>query len=370
MTILDIDTAAEALGITSEALRMRIQRGDLDAEEVNGQWLVRLNDMGECFGKDGREDTGWSRYGKDPREELIREMREQVAFLRDQVQRKDHIIMALTQKIQSLPAQNSGEETPDSSTVQEVIPTDPAWRVPRGRKALGRHILTELAMSQEPEESPTSAQGIPEKIGGVQITLPQVEDELEEEPDEDRPEQPEHVETETAVPAPPARDPSSREAGGYRTPLDTGSLQGLKEIAHQPHHRRAGIVLDKEGYHRYLDRYKKEQCHRAKVWLWLLVGPLGGHKFYLGNAIWGVAYLAMLTILGGSWIHALVTLTPLGGYQVQMGDLTLPGVPLVAAACIGIAWLCDLVTLNRQIEATNNRIAERILTEERNSEVG
>jgi excisionase family DNA binding protein len=94
---LSISEAAQRLGITTEGVRKRIQRGQLAAHKVDGRWFV----PGQVVGHMSR--TSWD--DGDSRE-LIQMLREEVAFLRglverhdEEIKRKDAIIAALAARI-------------------------------------------------------------------------------------------------------------------------------------------------------------------------------------------------------------------------------------------------------------------------------
>lgn len=91
-----LDEAAGILGLTKEALRKRIKRGSIVAEkDGSGMWQVILEDADQ----DGRHDTG-----QDVSSPVVQAMQSEIDFLRHELERKDHIIMALTQKIPQLEA--------------------------------------------------------------------------------------------------------------------------------------------------------------------------------------------------------------------------------------------------------------------------
>src|SRR5215211_511429 len=103
--------AAEALGISQAAVRARIHRGTLRTERENGTvyvW-VDVEQYAEQHANDAPEVA-------DVLREQNGDLREQIEFLRDELRRKDTIIMAMTQRIPELePAQERAEapETPD-----------------------------------------------------------------------------------------------------------------------------------------------------------------------------------------------------------------------------------------------------------------
>jgi excisionase family DNA binding protein len=133
---MTVTEAAEMLGVTQSAIRKRIQRGtipwDKDAE---GRVYVYVDPSEE------RPETGDS-WSRDPvpgqsRDDLLEAYKEQVEFLRQELERKDTIIMSLTQRIPELEAAPEPRESPVSAPegrvgTEEVPPEDqgrekPSW---------------------------------------------------------------------------------------------------------------------------------------------------------------------------------------------------------------------------------------------------
>jgi hypothetical protein len=103
--------AAEALGISQAAVRARIHRGTLKTEREDGTVYVWVD--AEQYAE---------QYANDPPGvvEVLREqngdLREQIEFLRDELRRKDTIIMAMTQRIPELEAAPEPRESPGTAT--------------------------------------------------------------------------------------------------------------------------------------------------------------------------------------------------------------------------------------------------------------
>ena len=107
-----VPEAAEALGISQAAVRARIHRGTLRTEREDGTVYVWF-DAEQHAEQHANDSPGVV--------EILRErngdLREQIEFLRDELRRKDTIIMAMTQRIPELePAQEHAEA---SETAQE-----------------------------------------------------------------------------------------------------------------------------------------------------------------------------------------------------------------------------------------------------------
>jgi hypothetical protein len=89
---------AHALGISTDAVRMRVRRGTLRSERDGGRVFVIL-------------DPDQPRPDNDETN-LTEHLREEVAYLREENQRKDHIIAALVSRVPALQA--AAEERPDA----------------------------------------------------------------------------------------------------------------------------------------------------------------------------------------------------------------------------------------------------------------
>ncbi len=118
---LTVQDAAEVLGVSVDAVRMRVRRGSLEAEkDGSGRVYVRL---------DADEDKVKSQRQVES-SDLVEGLRDQVAYLRDQLDRErgarteerrrhDTIIAQLTQRIPELP----GPEGPPEKRDEPVVPT-------------------------------------------------------------------------------------------------------------------------------------------------------------------------------------------------------------------------------------------------------
>jgi hypothetical protein len=103
--------AADTLGISQAAVRARIHRGTLKTEREDGTVYVWF---------DAEHYAEHHANNATDVVEVLREqngdLREQIEFLRDELRRKDTIIMAMTQRIPELePAQERPEAPTDAS---------------------------------------------------------------------------------------------------------------------------------------------------------------------------------------------------------------------------------------------------------------
>src|SRR5829696_5892940 len=106
-----VPEAAELLGITAEAVRMRIKRGTLRSERRDGRVFVLL-------GPDqSAEHTTERTELTDARDELIAQLRAEVEAWREEARRKDHLLAAALERIPAIEAPPEARESP--VTVEE-----------------------------------------------------------------------------------------------------------------------------------------------------------------------------------------------------------------------------------------------------------
>jgi hypothetical protein len=115
---LTVPQAAEALGVTVDAVRGRIRRGKLEVEHEAGTVYVWIDAPDEG---DRRGPSATSQRPSDDQSERIEDLREQVAYLRDQLEQANErdrenrrIIAALTSRIPAIEAAPSERESPES----------------------------------------------------------------------------------------------------------------------------------------------------------------------------------------------------------------------------------------------------------------
>ncbi len=124
---LDVKQTAEELGISSDAVRKRIARGTLrSGKGEDGSVRVWLDGVDEGLDGDQSDDqpSGWTRTGHrlddllDAKDDALRDLRDQLEHMRRESERKDAIIMQLSQTTASLSArvlEIESPETPDTS---------------------------------------------------------------------------------------------------------------------------------------------------------------------------------------------------------------------------------------------------------------
>ena len=127
---MTVKEAADALGISSEAVRTRIQRGTLRSIHERGRvWVV--------FDPDGtRSNTDRT----TDQTELVGELRARVSFLEAELKirteenrRKDHLLAAALERIPTIepPAEaRESPETPSETAGRDDVPREPRswWR--------------------------------------------------------------------------------------------------------------------------------------------------------------------------------------------------------------------------------------------------
>jgi hypothetical protein len=100
---ITVAEAAQRLGVKEQAIRKRISRGTLrhdKAEDGRVYVYVDAEVEDEVQGKDTRDDT----Y----RDALVESLQDQNRFLREELARKDAILMNMTQTMRQITAPSSG----------------------------------------------------------------------------------------------------------------------------------------------------------------------------------------------------------------------------------------------------------------------
>jgi hypothetical protein len=122
---LTIQEAARQLGVSEGAVRKRVTRGTLQHEkEDDGRVYVYL-DARDRRGVDTGQDEG-----VDPNNNaLISQLRDEVAYLRDENRRKDEIIMQQAMTMRQLTAASS-ERPPDERESAETVEEEPEFQEP------------------------------------------------------------------------------------------------------------------------------------------------------------------------------------------------------------------------------------------------
>lgn len=105
-----LSEAAEIMGVSKDAVRMRVKRGTLRSEKGDdGRVYVWVNGMPDA------NPNGVHPQGElEPYRELIEELRDRVRSLEDANRENRRIIAALTQRIPAIEAAEDASESPVS----------------------------------------------------------------------------------------------------------------------------------------------------------------------------------------------------------------------------------------------------------------
>ena len=113
---LTVAQAADALSISQDAVRKRIARGTIPHDrDESGRVYVYLSPS-ETVHKTN-QDTIQDDATKTVQDTYIRSLEDQIAFLRRELERKDGILLNLTERIPELEAPSEPRESPE--TVEE-----------------------------------------------------------------------------------------------------------------------------------------------------------------------------------------------------------------------------------------------------------
>jgi hypothetical protein len=154
-----VSEAAQLLGMSAEAVRMRVKRGSLNSDKIKGTVYVLLDAEQTRPNIDqtgGNSNTGSERTDEQTRDRtaLVDVLRSDVEFLREELKRreevhaeesrrKDTIIAQLTQRIPELEAPSEPTGAPETdaeepySTHAPSVPQDPVERPSWWRKFFG-----------------------------------------------------------------------------------------------------------------------------------------------------------------------------------------------------------------------------------------
>ncbi len=138
-----VPEAAAMLGVSQSAVRKRIQRGTIPWDKDDeGRVYVYLDpsDTGLGAGEDRSRGTSLGQS----RDELLASYRDQIDFLRRELERKDTIIMSLTQRIPELEATTEPRGSdlgPTERTVKDNVPSEQQAESSRRRSWLYRFFF-------------------------------------------------------------------------------------------------------------------------------------------------------------------------------------------------------------------------------------
>jgi excisionase family DNA binding protein len=127
---LTVAQAANRLGITQDAVRKRIARGTIRHEkDYEGRIFVYL----DTFERESETDQGNGQGAEsktvldDDQDKYTRSLEDQIDFLRRELERKDTIIMSLSQRIPELegsPEPREAHGTASEGTAKDKVPQE------------------------------------------------------------------------------------------------------------------------------------------------------------------------------------------------------------------------------------------------------
>jgi hypothetical protein len=134
-----IAQAATLLGTSRDAIRQRIRRGTLRSEKADGKWYIYLAEesaAAETSGTDGLDNVPSdhpsivqsTRPNDDLYRQLVDQLRGEVAFLREELRRKDQLLAGFAQRIPMLEAPQQGGES--GAREARSVQADPPHEVP------------------------------------------------------------------------------------------------------------------------------------------------------------------------------------------------------------------------------------------------
>jgi hypothetical protein len=130
---MSVPEAAELLGVTQSAVRKRVQRGTIPWDKDNEGRIYVYVDLSEARPETVRDKSRTTATGQS-RDELLEAYRDQVEFLRRELERKDTLLMSLMQRVPELEAPSvtrDTSETPPEDLGENSVPPKPEDPVSR-----------------------------------------------------------------------------------------------------------------------------------------------------------------------------------------------------------------------------------------------
>ena len=110
---LTVAQASDTLGISQDAVRKRIARGTIrSVRDESGRVYVYLTASETVHKTD--QDTRQDAASKTVQDAYIRSLEDQISFLRRELERKDTILLNLTERIPQLEAPSEPQESPET----------------------------------------------------------------------------------------------------------------------------------------------------------------------------------------------------------------------------------------------------------------
>jgi hypothetical protein len=140
---VSVPQAADHLGTTVDAIRKRVQRGTIpyERDERGRVWILLDTGRPRQDATGHRQDTGQPQSANTA---LISRLEDEVRFLREELARKDAILLRMAESIPQIEAPSEPRESPESPAPTETPsgagggpqePTERPW--PWWRRVLG-----------------------------------------------------------------------------------------------------------------------------------------------------------------------------------------------------------------------------------------
>lgn len=131
---MSVPEAAELLGVTQSAVRKRVQRGTIPWDKDSEGRIYVYVDLSEAGPETVRDKSRDATPGQ-PRDELLEAYRDQVDFLRRELERKDTLLMSLMQRVPELEPAPEPRDAPEMASPRSsgrgTAPEDPQEPVER-----------------------------------------------------------------------------------------------------------------------------------------------------------------------------------------------------------------------------------------------
>jgi hypothetical protein len=110
-----VPEAAEMMGVTQSAIRKRVQRGTIPWDKDSEGRIYVYVDPSETRPETG-EDRARDTVTGQSRDEVLEAYKDQVEFLRRELERKDTLLMSLMQRIPELEAPSEPREATENGS--------------------------------------------------------------------------------------------------------------------------------------------------------------------------------------------------------------------------------------------------------------
>ncbi len=141
---LTVAEAAERLGVTQDAVRKRITRGTIRYGKEDGRIVVYLQPFEEASKtvRDNDQDEASKTVSDEGLDRYVAALEDQIRFLRRELERKDAILLRMTERIPELEPAREARDAPETAAgepegveprpatggAQEAAQRRPWWR--------------------------------------------------------------------------------------------------------------------------------------------------------------------------------------------------------------------------------------------------